>query len=541
MEKSFMKKITAMVVILAMLVSFAGCGKKSASDSNKTESGSSTGIDSPQGEATAMGTSDFYKDIDISKHADIFMYMVGTNNDLVDMDTILNKINERLEKELNATLHIEIIALGEYSVRYPLILSSGEDCDLIYTTSWLNFTENVEKNAFLELTDDFRNKYMPQTMKNEAADAWKEVAVKGKIFAVPRNQADFDSMGALAIRKDLREKYGIAPIKTFDDYENFLYTIAANEKKVYGLYSMNSWAPQAGYFYLSKNGMETTSAGDYFVYKSSADNTIDPKKIESYFKTQEYKDYVLKMAEWASKGVWPSNTIASSVLPTDQFSQGKSASTMTNPAGLQGLISDTIKNKVVASPDDIEIVDIFPNVKSRRSDYSNDSIAIPAFSKNPERAAMVLDMLKNDHELNMLMIGGIEGQHYVLDKTDNTRTPGSAAANYPWDTYTWGLRNSWNPTIKMYPQVKALQDDYTKRDKGTTPLTGFKFDYSSIGSKYSVISSLIPEYKFSFDLGVFGDKTKENLEKFINKLEDAGLEDEKDIYIDQVKTYISQN
>jgi putative aldouronate transport system substrate-binding protein len=533
MGKGFMKKITAMGLVLVMLILFAGCGKKSTSDSTG-------GTASSQEGSKGKVSSGFYKGIDISKHTDIYMYMVGTNNNLPDMDPVMNKINEKLGKELNVTLHVQIIALGEYSTKYPLILSSGEDCDLIYTTSWLNFSENVKKNAFLELTEDFRNKYMPQTMKNEASDAWKEVAVNGKIYAVPRNQADFDSMGALAIRKDLREKYKIAPIKTFDDYEKFLYTIAAKEKKVYGLYAMNSWAPQAGYFYLTRNDLGGRP-DDYFVYKNSADNSCDPDKLVSYFKTPEYKEYVLKMAEWASKGVWPSNTIASSVLPTDQFSQGKSASTLTNPAGLQGLITDTIKNKVVSSADDIEIVDIFPNVKSTRSDYSNDSIAIPASSKNPEKAAMVLDMLKNDHKLNMLMLGGIEGKHYILDKKDNTRTPGPAAENYPWDTYTWGLRNSWNPGIKMFSAVKALQDDYIKRDRGSGSLAGFKFDYSSISSQYSVISSMIPEYKFSFDLGVFGKNTEAKLKEFLKKLDASGLEDEKKLYIDQAKKYISQS
>ncbi len=40
----------------------------------------------------------------------------------------------------------------------------GDIADLIYTANWCYYKEQVEKAGFLELTEDFLNTYMPQTM-----------------------------------------------------------------------------------------------------------------------------------------------------------------------------------------------------------------------------------------------------------------------------------------------------------------------------------------------------------------------------------------
>ena len=54
---------------------------------------------------------------------------------------------------------------------------------------------------------------------------------------------------------------------------------------------------------------------------------------------------------------------------------------------------------------------------------------------------MVLDLLKNDSELYLLIQGGIEGKHYI--NIDNEyRRLGPEAERYPWNSFAWGLNNN---------------------------------------------------------------------------------------------------
>lgn len=547
-----MKKILSMLMVLVLMaVVLASCssgsggqtaGGKSSEGAAKdsTPAGETVAKDNPDaagtgGADTADGAdSGYYSGIDISKPVEITMYVLGT--EATDKDKVVEKINERLKAELNATLNLQIIPLSEYATRYPLILSGGENVDLIYAAPWVNFKENVTRKAFLELTDDFLNMYMPQTMANEPAEAFKQMLVDGKLYAIPRNQTTYSSFyNVVMVRKDLREKYGIPELKSLEDYEKYLYAVAENEKGIYGFYNMPTFKPAIYALFEVSNNLLQIVKGDYFIWKD--DGSFDLDEVKYYFDSDEYRQYVLKMAEWAEKGVWPSDAIAGTVSPNDYFTQGRSASLMLSVDTI-----DSIWNTAEASGiTDIEVFDIFPEATSRKSDYSGDAIAIPYVSKNPERAAMVLDMLKNDRELNLLFVGGIEGEHYIYDEAANTRTEGPAASAYVWDSFSWAVRNDWNPTLPTRDVTKSLTKAVEQRTLGDYwPCSGFSFNNEAVKTQVTLVESLISEYSTSFDLGVFGADTETKLDEFISQLESAGLEDIKAEYLRQLGEYIGQ-
>ena len=69
---------------------------------------------------------------------------------------------------------------------------------------------------------------------------------------------------------------------------------------------------------------------------------------------------------------------------------------------------------------------------------------------------------------------------------------------------------------------KHLKDTQIKDEEW--PYWGFNFDYNPVSAEWAVISALITEYGTSFNLGMFGDKTEETYEDFVQKLKDGGLE-----------------
>ena len=76
---------------------------------------------------------------------------------------------------------------------------------------------------------------MPLTEKYQAKDSYSEVLVGGKLYCLPQNMTEASSK-FVAIRKDLADKYDIGEMKTWDEYTNYLTTIAEKETPESGIF-----------------------------------------------------------------------------------------------------------------------------------------------------------------------------------------------------------------------------------------------------------------------------------------------------------------
>src|SRR5699024_3182174 len=104
---------------------------------------------------------------------------------------------------LNTTVEIKFLNWSDYSTKYSLLLSGGEDVDLIYTAAWCYYNEEAAKGAFLELTDDFLKQYMPYSYEQQPKESWDQISIDGKIYAVPKAKSTFTSYNIVAVRQDL--------------------------------------------------------------------------------------------------------------------------------------------------------------------------------------------------------------------------------------------------------------------------------------------------------------------------------------------------
>jgi ABC-type sugar transport system, periplasmic component len=460
-----------------------------------------------------------YAKLNLSKPVEINLTMLGSKP--IDFDKVIALVNDKLKKKINVKLDVTFIPLADYATKYQLILAGGEDIDLVYAAPWCFFQDEVRKGAFMELTKPFLAKYMPVTNQVEAPAAWKQIAVNGKIFAVPRNESDFDMTYGAIIRGDLRKKYHIPPLKSVADFENYCQTIAKNEKS--GIFAFNLFPsfPVSNVMLSGRNNFLSPATGYAYVWDLDK-GAFKSDDVQFAYDTPEFREYALMMAKWAKAGFWPANAIANSTHTNDLFIEGKSAADLGHYKTADKIIKECAKNGIT----DVEFYNIFDkNIRVQRSPYYNDSCAIAASSKNPERAAITLDVLKNDKEINLLLIGGIEGKHYILN-ADGTHSDGPDAANYPWDGWTWFLRNEWNPMTggmdKMVKDVRSQFEAIELKD-GIWPCDGFVFDDTSVKAEQAVVNSIVNEYKFSFDLGGYGDKTEATIDKMMGELKAAGL------------------
>ncbi len=164
------KKLLAAGMTAALTVGLlAGCGN------GRTSTPEKTGGQSASAEGTTNG------ELDTSEEVELVMYVVGDRP--AGQDVVDENLNKILKEKLNCTLKINWIGWAEYSNKYPLLFSSGEEFDIAYSATWLNFASLAQKGAFMNL-DELWPTYAPDNFA-AATETAKEQATVGGHYSHP--------------------------------------------------------------------------------------------------------------------------------------------------------------------------------------------------------------------------------------------------------------------------------------------------------------------------------------------------------------------
>ena len=102
--------------------------------------------------AGTIGTTAYASDaLDTSEEVQLVMYVVSdrpAGQDIVD-----ENMNAYFKEKLNCTLQINWIGWAEYANKYPMLYSSGEQFDMAYCATWLNFANLARRGAFKDLSE----------------------------------------------------------------------------------------------------------------------------------------------------------------------------------------------------------------------------------------------------------------------------------------------------------------------------------------------------------------------------------------------------
>ena len=422
-----MKRFLAILVAGLLSIMTVACG---ASDSNSVTESASNSAETAQKE-TASGEAEesdvfadlpdelgignevaavpeMYSNVDLSEPVNINIYMVGDTP--ADWEMIAEAANEYLEP-FNTTISATFLSYADYTTLYPLALQ-GEDCDIIYTAGWCFLGSEAAKGSFVELTDDFLNTYMPLTAKYQKDDSWTEVMVGGKAYCIPQNMTEA-AHKFVAIRQDLAEKYGITELTTWDDYMNYLLTIAENETPESGIYAYAAATDNNELWDVYRFGHNVWTVVDNdlldLTYIYTDENTVPTvDDIQLVYATDEFRSFCDEMKKLADAGAWSRSALTNSVTDDEAFAALQGASIAWNSS-----VFSYIKTAEQTEGVECAVYDLSSD-KPTAAAYGNGGMAIASSCRNKERAAMILDIMENDTYLNTLIILGIEGVHYEM-------------------------------------------------------------------------------------------------------------------------------
>ncbi|MDQ6422982.1 ABC transporter substrate-binding protein [Paenibacillus sp. LHD-117] len=502
-RKSF--KTWGILVFLVLALVLSGCGKNAGpepSNSNEsTNNTNSTGQDSADGSK-----------LDTSKEITLKMVLLGAKP--ADFDEVYGEVNKRLKEKVNATLDVSFIDWGDVEQKYPLLFAANEDVDLVFSANWNKYTQIATKNGYMEITENLLKEYAPITWEQQPEAAWEQARVNGKVYMVPQNGFEY-SQKLIAIRGDLREKHGIPEVKTLDDYQNYLKVIAEKEKSI-----IPSLGPGEGSWleFVQPNEFADAMYPLPIGYKMN-DAT---GKVFSYMDTPEYTEYIEKMYTAAQAGAWQRDAIVSKMDKQQAFKDGKLAAIDWNLGTLLGAKA-SIKS---SNPEwKIEIIDISNGKKRYSVPFTANGMSISASSKNPERALMVLDLLRYDKEIHDLTFYGIEGKHYEAIGDDQFKSlPASEgfppAGVCPWGWVSDNERQNEETAEEFFQTIEEF-----KKVTVNHPLETFVFDDSNVKNEIAAINNAMDTFGKPLKYGMAepGD-TERGVAVFQEKLKSAGID-----------------
>lgn len=398
--------------------------------------------------------------------------------------------NQLVKAEIDRILGIDfsiIVAPPEGATeRLNLLLSSDEQLDIVIGP--LPNHKKAYADGAVAPLNDLLEKYGADIRRVIPADLWPLVtADDGQIIEIPN--VTFGDQNYLAVRQDLLTKYGMETPKTLDEFEAFL----AKAKEDMG--NAPLFAP------LSSNvswGLYSTLRALGGMYFPDGYNSFSYDKdgnVISTARTAEYKEAIMKLADWYAKGYIPKDIFTWDSTKVDTaFAQGQIAARITwasvgfTPYA-EGYLSEHPEAfYVYCDP----IAGLKGNAGTYALGYSGGDW-ITAKSNSKDEAMQFLNWILADVDNYMLATYGVPGTHwewvdkpnYVM-KTLEAEQPYGASL-YTFDVYGPMLRKE-KPSL-MDSQYALMFGQYASHVQNVpkNPFAGSGFGlFSALNEDYPV-------------------------------------------------------
>lgn len=499
------KRLLALLLSTVMTVSMlAGCGggssdsKEAASESSSEDAG------------------------DTSEEVNLTMYVVSDRP--AGQDVVDENLNKLLKEKLNCTLTINWIAWSDYSNKYPLLFSSGEEFDMAYCATWLNYKSLAQKGAFMNL-DELWEEYAPNNYAATSEAAKQQATVNGSYYCIPTQLATYHGYGPI-YRPDLLEGTDWdGEMENFEDLEEYMDLVKETHPEVEPLemYQTGSEVDDLYMWSLGYNSSTGTS-GDFLFY----DPTDENPQLFTYYEADEVNDFLEMMNRWNEKGFFSKSALSDT--DSTKFQNGKAAvkihhlDDMANYHSLQPTWGVQFSNFV-------KYMNHLP--------YTQDVMVISNTAKNPERALQLWDLITTDQEVFDAFYYGVLGETYELNEEGqytilNTDLYSTSAM---WAARTSELNRDGAGTPESYGEWKDTFEEMIAADDTSERYAAFSLDTSNIETEYAACLNVHQQYWWPLELGY--TDMEEGLANYQSKMEAAGIEKVREEFQKQLDAYVA--
>jgi putative aldouronate transport system substrate-binding protein len=538
------RKVIALLLVATLLLSLAACSKE---DDSSNSSGSSTDSSSSTDSNSSTDSSTEEAVTDTSEVVTIKYMITGNKPTNGRTEEMLEVLNEKLMEKVNAKLDIYWIEWTDYLTNYNLTLAANDgSVDLVGTaTTWLDAWPNAKRGAFLELTEDMLKTNAPQTYAQVPAENWEMSKLDGKIYLMPEdNYAQWINHGFI-YRQDWADTIGMTNgVDSWTEMGQYFDGV----QKEFGVIPWDVAGSTGGATTIS-GGWISSHTKNIFIdglevpmFYGSLD---DYYTIDSPIMTNDtFVEFAKTMKDWSDKGYWREDVLNYSGDTRELFFEGATSVDQHHTETWYGNNFIQMKEKQPEA-----VIDFFYFGQETKNlvkmTITHGATAVSAASKNPERALMVYDLLRNDEEIYRLFNYGIEGVQYVInDEGKMERPEGYVNETDAIQTNFWWGRNDdlgLKDAQRNYEDYEKLVAEY-ESFAIEYPYGQLVFDTSNISSYLSNMSNIYATY---MPLIAFGktDNPEATVEEFRSALKAAGYDtvmEELQKQMDAYKAYLGK-
>lgn len=507
------KLLIAVLAVLALISSLiAGCQKTDGTTAAPTTAAAekTTAAAKPAPESESEKATEAAPETDakpLGEMATVIWYS-GTPGEQTGSGPVYAELNRILAEKYNIQLDFRTFDWGMYDEKMNMIISSGENYDLCFTSqAWVNkYPAQVGKGAFLALDD-----YLPNyTALKEALPEFlfEQARINGKIYAVPNYQITYSQWGFL-FRKDLIEESGFEyqNIKEYWEAEPFWQFVKENHPE---LFPTNA---TYGAFANVRNQYIPVGVDDLFF------DSDDPDHIISMYLDKEESEKT-GMGFWYTglqdRKAWENGYLREDIATVEDQSADDAAGRFASISGVIKPGGEAERKKKSANYDWVQVgvQEPFTTSVASRSAMT----AVNALSKHPEEALRMLEILNTDAEIFNMLNFGVEGTNYEL--TDEGKIHLIDESGYFYNA-AWAIGNQFN-AILLEDQEDGIWEatDKLNREAEITPINGFSFNIEGVTTEIANISAV----KKEFENWQYEDDYETRYEEYVAKLQQAGID-----------------
>lgn len=506
MKLSTLKRILGILCAILLLASAAaGCATK-APGTEPTKAGTATEAPKPA--------------IDTSKFVTIDFQVMGDAPTNGQIDAVTIKLNEILKAKINAEMKFRWTGWTDWQTQYNLLVATGEGLDLVSSASdWLDLWPNAQKGAWLAL-DDLLPVYAPATFAEIPATDWDQCKYNGKIVCFPENTYTQYVNHGFFYRGDWAKEAGVEKVTSWEDLGKYFQYIKDNKPDVIPWDSANL-AVATGWFISHTNAAPVDAVPGELVWWK--DYASAPYTVYSPYFDQTFEDYAVMMKQWADAGYWKADVLNNKDDTRQFLKDGKTGTDQHHVQTYLGLKFEMDKAQPTS---DLKMFGFYEPTKNLvKMPITHGATSISARSKNPERAMMLYEIIRQDKEFYLLLNYGIKDVNYFVNEKGERTTPAD------FDATKFGFSSDfWGGRVDKFELVDAergafRQEYMTQLDSYAKPYLwgNFVFDQSAVTTEIAAINQVASSLRNAIGLGMAGDP-KAAVEDFRNQLKAAGID-----------------
>ncbi len=499
-----MKKLTSLVLAMALLLSLAACSPKTETTSTETKTESAATETKTETTTTEETKTETTAEATTQKEIVPLKWILIGGSQPANYEAWKTHINKYLNEKIGVELDVEIISWGDWDSKRNAIVSTNQPYDIVFTNLG-TFVSDVKLGAFADISELLNN--TPDLKGLMPEKYWDSVKVDGKIYGVPTYK-DSSVTGYFIWDKEMLDKYEIKNVEelnTLEKAKDALQKITDGEKKP-ALVLGQSQGIEPAEFYDSM-GMALP------IGVKIDDNS---RKVVKIYEQENVKKHYETLYSMFKSGIINSDALTLTELPKYRaffWAQGWSGAAKT-------VWGPNMGKEVVA-------------VQNGDTVLSNDTVrgsinCISASSKYPEKALELLQLVNTDTYVRDALYYGLEGDNFVYttDKKVHKNNSDWSMAGYAQGTF-FNVSMLDDVDFNQWDEVKELNEKAI-----ASVLLGFNLNTDEFEDELANCSEVSKKYRNQLLTGA--GNPDEVIAKLDEELTKAGI----DTIIEKVQAQI---